>query len=186
MNFRSHNQIIGEIAGLITLVSYGASCLNHFFHHKHPDTEDDPHCPINISFLKFAMLAPFSGTKVIRENFYLIHKKNFETFVIFHTSLLFHFISIFLKVILLFILIGKNAFILYFIPAYLVYIYVFVDVNYSTHVLDKKDNKIKILNLNESYLQKYVNWVGLGIYFHKNHHLNKKMVNPKYLNKLLS
>jgi stearoyl-CoA desaturase (delta-9 desaturase) len=75
---------------------------------------------------------------------------------------------------------GPELFVFMYVPSFIIFSLGFAHVNYITHSHDSNGN-IEILNKNENIYYKFINMIGSGIYFHKNHHKNPRLMNPMYL-----
>jgi fatty acid desaturase len=173
------NFIIGEMACFFVLMGMGIISINHTLHHAHSDSHMDPHNPADKSFLLFFFTSLLSGVGIIESKYYQFHGKSTKTIFLFKSSIAMHFLGIFLRLALWFLILGPNIFVSFFIPAFLFYVFVFSHVNYVTHSTDES-GETQILNMDSNLYYNFINFIGSGIYFHKNHHINPKIFNPKY------
>lgn len=174
------NLFWGELTASVTLISFGIVCVNHIFHHAHPDTEKDPHTPNDKSFFFYLLTCLHSGVDVIRKGYLKFHGDNMRNRSLYNASVLIHFVSIPLKILVWKALLGTEIFLFFFLPLFLAFIFTFAHVNYITHQKDEHGRNV-ILNMNSNPWYKFVNLVADGIYFHKNHHINPKLYNPQTL-----
>nr|BDT28511.1 fatty acid desaturase [Bacteriovorax sp. HI3] len=174
------NTIIGELCCFFVLMGQSIIAINHTLHHAHSDTENDPHNPANKSFMEFFFTALISGVTVIEETFYEFHGHTKKNQRIFKAATLMHYAGIFLKLTLWFLILGPTLFVFFFIPAIIAYTLAFAHINYITHVVDEH-GEIQIINVDSNLYYKFINFIGSGVYYHKNHHLKPHLFNPKYM-----
>ncbi|MBC7714141.1 MAG: fatty acid desaturase [Rhizobacter sp.] len=180
LKLKKLNFIIGELTCFFVLMGMGIISINHTLHHAHSDSHMDPHNPADKSFLRFFFTSLLSGVEIIESKYYQFHGKSTKTVFLFKSSIMMHFLGIFLRLALWFLILGPNVFVAFFIPAFFFYVFVFSHVNYVTHAVDQNGDT-QILNIDSNLYYNFINFVGSGIYFHKNHHANPKSFNPKYL-----
>lgn len=173
------NFIIGELACFFVLMGMGIISINHTLHHVHSDSHLDPHNPADKSFFQFFFTSLISGVEIIQNNYYKFHGKNTVTTIRFKLCIFMHYLGIFLRLGLWFLILGPTLFVAFFIPAFISYVFSFAHVNYITHVLDEK-GEAQIINVDSNYYYNFINFIGSGVYYHKNHHLNPNCFNPKY------
>ncbi|MFZ4715207.1 MAG: fatty acid desaturase [Bacteriovoracaceae bacterium] len=180
-NFKSPltNFILGELSGFFALMSLGILRINHMLHHAYSDTDHDPHNPSKKSFIIFFFISQFTGIEIVQEKYFEFHGKDFKRQLIFKFNIVLHFIGHVLRLLVWFLILGPNLFVFFYLPAFLVYSLAFAHVNYITHSIDKKGN-VEILNKNDNLYYKFINLVGSGVYFHKNHHLSPRLINPMH------
>tara|TARA_Y100000590_G_scaffold283855_2_gene319338 strand:- start:15881 stop:16609 length:729 start_codon:yes stop_codon:yes gene_type:complete len=174
------NNLIGELTSQIILVSFGIVSVNHTFHHAFPDSEKDPHSPINKSFFSYFITCLHSGVGVIKKAYLGYHGDSKKSRLIFNLSTVIHFLSLPLKIYLWYKFLGLELFISVYLVAFLIFSFTFAHVNYATHI-ESEDGEIKTINLNDNLWHKFINTIGDGIYFHHNHHINPKLYNPETL-----
>ncbi|MBY0412831.1 MAG: fatty acid desaturase [Bdellovibrionales bacterium] len=180
-NLRSKklNFIIGELSCFFVLMSLGIIGINHTLHHAHADSHEDPHNPAKKTFLQFFFTSLVTGVEIIGNKYYRFHSKSTRTKILYNSSICMHYAGIFLRLGLWFLLLGPTLFISFFIPAFFFYVFAFAHVNYITHIIDE-EGKAQIININSNIYYKLINFIGSGVYYHKNHHLNPRCYNPKY------
>lgn len=178
-NLKGHlaNEICGELSGFFALMSLSILRINHTFHHAYADTEDDPHDPAHKSFLKYLFVSQLTGAKIIENKYLQYHGRSLSSRMIFKLNIFLHYSSHFIRLWIWFLVLGPEVFTAFYIPAFTVYSLAFAHVNYITHTRDKQGNTI-IVNKNENLYYKFVNFIGSGVYFHKNHHQHPKLINP--------
>jgi len=179
-NFKKLNFLIGELSSQFILISFGVVCINHTFHHSKPDTDEDPHAPMEKGFLIYLLTCLHSGVDVIRKRFYKYHGESSLTKAVFNYNVAVHFISIPLRLLAFYALLGPALMLMIYLPAFVAFTFTFAHVNYITHQ-DDENGETAILNKDSNPWYKFVNFVADGIYYHKNHHKNPNLYNPKFL-----
>ena len=177
------NFAIGELSCFFVLMSLSIIGINHTLHHAHADSEEDPHNPTEKTFLEFFFTSLVTGVEVIRNRYYKFHGQNKKTKFLFNASVVFHYLGIFLRLGLWFILLGPTLFVAFFVPSFFFYVFTFAHVNYKTHIVDGK-GETQIINIDSNAWYKLINLLGSGVYYHKNHHINPRCYNPKYYRSL--
>ncbi|WP_127716030.1 fatty acid desaturase [Halobacteriovorax sp. HLS] len=175
---RFTNDLIGEFLGTLMLYGYRGFTLGHMFHHKYPDNpEFDPHPPRGYSFLRF-VISPVKATLIIIERAYFkFFGNNSKTRANISMQKTFFNVSIALKVLFWFLVFGLKYFLIFYLPLYVLNIFVFAHINYATHIENSEGNS-EIINLKDGLYYKFVNLVSFGGYYHKNHHLRPQVFNP--------
>lgn len=174
------NRVIGEYCGFYVLYGFSNFSLIHILHHQFSDEELDPVNPKGMSFLIF-LTAPMRYMKKTTKKYLRKihgHHSNYESIlllceIVFHGMLL-------LRLGLWYFILGKSLFFSFYLPSFLTIIAVFAHINYVCH-RDNIDGSVEIVNLNHNLFYKIANFFTMGGYFHKNHHINMKIFNPKYL-----
>lgn len=177
-NFSNYNFSIGLLSAQLILVSFGIVCINHTFHHAFPDTDKDPHSPVNKSFFLYLLTCLHSGVDVVRDGYYQFHGKTSQTQNLFKLAVILHFLGIPVRLLAWYSVLGPELMTYFFLPAFLSFIITFAHVNFITHQIDE-DGKSITVNKDSNIWYNFVNFVADGIYFHKNHHANPKLYNPK-------
>lgn len=180
-NFKKFNFIIGELTSFFVLMGFGIMCVNHTFHHSFADTDSDPHRPEGKSFFIFFLTAIFGGIKIIEKRHLEFHGKTLKNQITFKVNIFLHLAGVPLKALTWYYLLGQELFLYLYIPSFIFYLFSFAHVNYVTHETNQKGESI-ILNKNSNAWYQFVNLVGDGVYFHKNHHHNPSLYNPKNYN----
>lgn len=179
-NFSKFNYVIGELTSFFVLMGFGIMCINHTLHHAYADTLNDPHNPHEKSFLRFFFTAIFSGSHIIERHYLDIHGHTWTNRLLFKLNIILHYLGIPLRLFAWYYLLGTDLFMYLFIPAFVIYLFAFSHVNYITHTLNT-NGEHEIINLDSNLWYKIVNFLGDGVYYHKNHHQYPKLYNPKYL-----
>ena len=72
-------------------------------------------------------------------------------------------------------------FFIFYVPSFMGMVGIFAHINYACH-RDHEDGSVEIVNLNHNLYYKIANFITLGGYYHKNHHLNMNLFDPRELN----
>lgn len=174
------NIICGELSGFFALMSLGILRINHTLHHAYSDTDRDPHDPSNKSFVLFFFVSQLTGVGIVQDKYFEYHGKDFKHQAIFKLNIALHYAGHLLRLFVWLLVLGPNMFVALYLPAFVIYSLAFAHVNYITHHTDKTGN-VEILNKNDNLYYKTVNFIGSGVYFHKNHHLAPRLINPMHL-----
>ena len=175
------NRLWGEVCGLFQLTGFAGWCVSHFIHHAAPDNPDkDAHAPGDISFRDY-----MSGMgQLMKEN---LTRNYFEIFGdTSHTRVTWSLVTWLLPLVrysrILFILslLGPTAFVLIYVPFKIANTMIYGDFNYRTH-RPTANGSYEILNLNHNVWYKLLNAISFGSYFHKNHHRNPSIFNPRIM-----
>lgn len=177
-NFSRFNRAIGELSSQFILLSFGIVCINHTAHHTNPDSAKDPHSPIGKSFIYYLFTCLHSGVDVLRNEYCKNHGEGLYSKLLFNLCAIAHFAGIPLRLAAWYFLLGPELALFLYLPALGVFYVTFAHVNYVTHGLGT-DGKPVIFNMDSNLWYKFVNYVGDGIYYHKNHHANPNLYNPK-------
>lgn len=174
------NRMVGEYCGYYVLYGFTSFCLVHILHHQHSDEELDPVNPKGMSFFIFLTAPMRYMIRTTKKYLNSVHgkKKNYSSIMISQT-VIFH-LNLILRLGIWYLLLGKFLFLAFFIPTFITIISVFAHINYNCHE-QREDGSIEIMNLDHNFYYKVVNFFTMGGYYHKNHHLNVKLFNPKYL-----
>lgn len=172
------NIIAGEIAGFYVLLSMASFELNHIMHHSHSDSDLDPHNPYKRNFFSFFFANNFGGTRVVLAKYLKYHGNTSMNRRLFEIMVVLHFINVPLRILFWMMLLGPSVFVTVFIPSYLFHMFVFAHINYVTHET-KENGEVSVFNLDSNLYYKFVNFFGSGVYYHKNHHINPGVYNPK-------
>ncbi len=174
------NEVIGEVGGFFVLFGLGPFRISHFLHHAFADSRRDPHPPQGHNFPMFLATTQLNTIRVIREEFFKAHGRQWSSHVILISEMIFYYISLMARIAVWFLVFGPTLFVFAYLPAYITNVLVFAHINYATHET-QADGTVKIINLNRTWFHKLVNVVGSGVYFHKNHHERPNLYNPSRL-----
>lgn len=177
---RPINDVLGELSAFFALMSLRILQINHTLHHAHSDTAQDPHSPSNKSFVAFFFSAQLTGANIIAEKFFSFHGRTKSHIWLFRGNTALHYTSHLLRLAVWFQLLGPTLFVAAYLPSFLVYSIVFAHVNYITHQTSDS-GEVEILNKDDNLYYNFINFIGSGVYYHKNHHDHPKLMNPKFV-----
>lgn len=177
------NDLIGEALGFFVLFGLGPFRISHFLHHAHADSIADPHPPNGRSFFHFLATTQVNTIMVIRRRFLDIHGDTMKSHSILAAEMFFYYVSLVVRPLCWFWLLGPTWFVCFYLPAYIVNVLVFAHINFATHET-MKDGSVEITNLNGNTYYRFINFIGSGVYFHKNHHAKPTLFNPAELGRL--
>lgn len=174
------NYLIGEFCGAWVMYGYRNFVLIHILHHKYTDNHFDPVTPEGMTFVKF-LLAPmrymiksatgFLDSKHSDKKNYKVAKNIQE--IIFHLNLI-------LRLVFWFLILGPKYFTIFYIPSVISNIFIFAHINYACH-RNNEFGEVEIVNLDNNLYFQIANFITMGGYYHKNHHINQKLFNPTNL-----
>lgn len=174
------NRLIGEFCGLWVMYGFKNFILIHHLHHKYSDQELDPVNPEGMSFFIF-LSAPMrymikTGAKYLEEK----HGHHDDYKMIKFGHYFFFHISVVFRISFIFFVLGAKYFFIFYMVSLLSNIFILAHINYVCH-RDKRDGSVEIVNLNHNLYYKFANFVTCGGYYHKNHHLNQNLFDPRTL-----
>lgn len=180
LNSKFANFLCGELSGFFALMSLGILRINHTLHHAYADSHNDPHDPANKSFLTFFFVSQLTGAQIIEKKYLEFHQPTLKHVLLFKLNILMHYAGHFLRLFVWFMVLGADLFVSFYLPAFLIYSLAFAHVNYITHQRNQS-GEVEIINKNDNLYYKFINYIGSGVYFHKNHHNHPKLLNPMLL-----
>lgn len=174
------NRIIGELCGWWVLYGYKNFVMIHYLHHIYADEEHDPVNPEGMSFFVFLSAPMRYMIKKTKRWLQEVHANNvdYEGIMKLQTHI-FHFILLG-RLSFWYFLLGKELFLFFYLPGYLSNITIFAHINYVCHEV-RPDGTIEVMNLNHNLYYRFANIMTSGGYFHKNHHINPKLFDPRKL-----
>lgn len=168
---------VGEFCGLLQLVGFADWVVIHVIHHSHSDDpERDPHPPLHLGYWKFMMGMRQSILQVLVKEYFGLFGKSEATMGQLKKLALASKAEQILKVAFWFLLLGPSAFTFFFVSSIVLKMLHYAWFNYATHRPSGERNDT--VNLNK-HLYKLVNAVSFGLYYHRNHHLNPKLFDPR-------
>lgn len=174
---KTSNYICGEASGFFALMSLGILRINHTLHHAYADSLNDPHDPSEKSFVKFFFVSQLTGARIIEQKYLEYHGTTAKNILLFKFNIFLHYAGHFLRLFVWFMILGAELFAAFYMPAFLIYSLAFAHVNYITHRRNAS-GEVEIINKNDNYYYKFINYIGSGVYFHKNHHNHPRLMNP--------
>lgn len=175
------NRMVGEYCGYWVLYGFTNFSLVHILHHQHTDEEMDPVNPKGMSFFVFLSAPMRYMVKATKAYLFSVHGKEAGYQLIMQTQVVVFHLNLILRAAIWYLLLGKILFLTFYLPAFVTIVCIFAHINYVCH-RDKVDGSVEIVNLDHNMYYKLANFFTMGGYYHKNHHINMKLFNPKYLN----
>jgi len=176
------NTIVGEICAFQQLVGVAEWGVSHIlYHHRYPDDlENDPHPPEGQGYLRYALNMKFNIAKFVNKAYFTKWgQTNGSEKTWQNTGLSILAVGI-LRVSLWFLILGPSYFMLFYIPSQLASMLMYAHFNYFTHRPDSNGKYVPI-NCDNRGLIRILNTVAFGAYYHKNHHENPGLFNPRHL-----
>lgn len=173
------NRVVGVLCGYWVLYGFTNFVLIHFLHHKYSDKDLDPVNPRGMSFLLFLSAPMRYMIRKTKKFLYQVHgnEKRYKAIMLFQSAI-FHVLLV-ARVAAWYLVFGREVFLFFYLPGLAANIAVFAHINYVCH-RDLPSGEVEILNLNHGYYF-VANVLTLGGYFHKNHHLNQRLFDPRRL-----
>ena len=174
------NRIVGEYCGYWVLYGFTNFLMVHMLHHQYADHDLDPVNPNGMTFFTF-LTAPMRYMIKTTKKFLILshgHHKDYSA-IMNAQNLVFH-LNLILRISIWYLILGKELFFIFYIPSFITIVGIFAHINYVCH-RDHADGSVEIVNLDHNYYYKIANFLTMGGYFHKNHHLNMKIFNPRFL-----
>ncbi|MFT6068002.1 MAG: fatty acid desaturase [Bacteriovoracaceae bacterium] len=175
------NKIIGEFVGHFVGYGFHNFILVHTLHHLYSDHKYDPVSPRGMSFTRYLLSPNKYMIKNTKEFLRDTHKniESYETILtlqsfVFHTNMI-------LRLAAWFMIFGPALFLFFYLPAVISNIAILAHINYVCH-RDLDDGSVEVFNMNHNAYYKLANFVTMGGYFHKNHHQNLSLFDPRKLN----
>lgn len=174
------NRWVGEIMGLMQLYGFPGWQMSHLVHHKYPDQSGlDPHPPREAdNFFIYAMTTSYKVWICLFKFYLKLYGKNETSIRTWRRSEIAFYSMVVMTVVFWYLLLGPTYFISLFIPSFLGTMVLFSHLNYYTHVVNS-EGKIEIVNLTEGLRFRILNKILFGTYYHKYHHLQASLFNPK-------
>ncbi len=172
------NRAIGEFAGAYLGYGFTSFVLIHTLHHSHTDRQHDPVSPRGLTFWQYLISPLRHPTRIARAYLQSVHggSSGYGTvrlgeFIAFNTNVL-------LRVAMWALLFGPELFLFFYIPSIISDVAILAHINYACH-RDRDDGSVEIVNLTGNLYYDVANAVTMGGYFHKNHHLQPKLIDPR-------
>lgn len=171
------NRFIGEFCGYWVLYGFTNFVLIHLLHHKHTDEELDPVNPKGMGFIKFVSAPMRYMIQKAKLSLFQMHGHHADYRMIWAMQFVVLNINLGLRLVLWYTFLGQELFLLFYLPGLFSNIMLFAHINYVTH-RNLEDGTVEIVNINHNLYYKMINFITIGGYFHKNHHINVKAFNP--------
>ncbi|MCF3649052.1 fatty acid desaturase family protein [Synoicihabitans lomoniglobus] len=176
------NRVVGEICGLQQLMGYPHWAVPHIIHHQFPDDpEKDPHPPETLDFLSFMGQMGQSMGRVVQNNFFDLWGGQKDAQAIWDWTRRTSMASRYARAMFLLVLLGPEAFVLGYMVSKIVNMVWYAHFNYATH-RPAGNGETKILNLDHNLYYRFMNATMAGAYYHKNHHAQASLADPRKLN----
>jgi fatty acid desaturase len=170
-------RIVGELFAVIQLVGFPDWVIVHVLHHSHPDDSiRDPHPPLDLNYWTFLNGMRLSILRVLLTEYFKIWGNTPETLTQIKRLALASRIDQIAKVVFWWLLLGPIGFSLFFAPSILFKMMHYAWFNFATH--KTTDGQTAVVNLDRG-LYRVVNSISFGLYYHKNHHENPKLFDPR-------
>lgn len=174
------NRMVGEFCGMWVLYGYKNFVMIHTLHHIYADEEHDPVNPEGMSFIVFLSAPMRYMIRKAKNWLFEIHGTSSEYRFIMKTQTMVFQLLLLARLCFWYVLLGKEMFFFFYLPGYLSNVMIFAHINYICHQ-EKEDGSIEVMNLNHNLYYRFANFMTCGGYFHKNHHVNPKLFNPREL-----
>lgn len=172
------NRVVGELCGFHQLGGFPGWAIVHLVHHRFPDhPEKDPHPPGQMTFLEY-MRTMFDALIRAICSLYEEHwgAKSLHYRRIWKLTGISAFLVRFLRVLILFALIGPDGFAYFFAPSYFFITLIYWHFNYATHRPGAEGMEIRDIHRGPYY--RITNALFAGIYYHRTHHQRPYLFNP--------
>jgi len=171
------NNVIGELTAFFCLMGVNVVRINHNLHHAFADTHRDPHDPAGKSFFTFIFTAQITGVQIIRSSYLKFHGDTPYHRSLFFVNVILQYLGHGLRAWVWYLVLGQALFIAFYVPAFITFSLAFAHVNYITHQKGR-DGDVEVINKDDNLYYNFINFIGSGVYYHKNHHRNPKLMNP--------
>lgn len=176
------NRIVGEYCGYWVLYGFSNFVLVHMLHHQFSDKDLDPVNPKGMRFFVFLTAPMRYMIQTTKQFLFQVHGKEKNYHSIMNAQVVVFHLNLVLRLLIWYLILGKTLFYTFYIPGFLTIVTIFAHINYVCH-RDLEDGSVEVVNLDHNLYFKVANFFTMGGYFHKNHHLNMKAFNPKYVRK---
>jgi len=174
------NRVIGELAGAYLGYGFTSFVLIHTLHHSYTDRTHDPVSPRGLTFWQYLLSPLRHPTRIARTYLLSLHGGSARYSLVRWGEFLAFNVNIALRVALWALLFGPELFLLFYIPSVLSDIAILAHINYACH-RHHEDGSVEVVNLRGTVYYDIANAVTMGGYFHKNHHLRPKLVDPRVI-----
>ncbi|MCM2281709.1 MAG: fatty acid desaturase [Bdellovibrionaceae bacterium] len=169
--------VLGEMMALAQLVGFADWVIVHIMHHSHSDDpEKDPHPPQGLGYWAFLRGMRDKILKVLLADYLDRWGRTNASMSRLKRMAMAGRANQLAKVTFWWLLLGPEYFSAFFAASIVMKMMHYAWFNYATHQLI--NGEVAILNLDRS-LYRFVNSVSFGLYYHKNHHANPKLFDPR-------
>jgi len=170
---------MGELCAIQQLIGYRPWQIAHFIHHKYPDDPAmDPHPPMYDGFFRYMLKMKYNIAQKFDSYYFSHFTRTPDNQRLFGLGGLVMLISILLRTLLWYVLLGPKYYLLFFVISNIATNIMYASFNYFTHrpnVMEK--GKFDILDLNAGVFR-ILNWITAGSFFHGTHHKRPNLYNP--------
>lgn len=177
--FRVVNRFWGEVCGLFQLTGFAGWSVSHFIHHAAPDNpEKDAHAPGDMRFGEYVNAMGHMMKKTVSDKYFISFGENR------HSKATWALVSALLpavrytRILFILALLGPVGFVFLYVPFKIANTMIYGDFNYRTH-RPNGGGGYEVLNLDHNAWFKFLNAISIGSYYHKNHHRNPNVFNPR-------
>lgn len=172
------SRVVGEAFGVFSLVGFPDWHVVHNLHHRYSDDlEKDPHPPGGQSFWSYLNSFKANAGKVLARNYFERHGESAEAKKAWGQLSYLLPINQLLRSFFWFLVFGPFVFTFFYVASYINKNLLYADFNYRTHYWENGKGELRNVNFNLFY--KFINTTCFGLYYHKNHHLNPNLFDPR-------
>lgn len=174
---RKLREPIGELFAFIQMVGFRDWVVVHTLHHTYADDpENDPHPPMGKGYWRYTLGMRDTIVKVLVKDYFKYWGNNPASQKNLRIMGRFSRMNHWLKILIWWAILPSPAFALFFAASVPFKMLHYAWFNYATHSVGATG--ATILNL-DSPVYKVANALSFGLYFHKNHHLNPRLFDPR-------
>jgi fatty acid desaturase len=173
------NRFVGEAVGLFQLAPFPSWVIIHMVHHAHPDDPIlDPHPPGDKTYWQFLNGMRATVSKVFMNYYFDLWKNSKNTKNTLVQLMIFGKLDTFLRILFWYQVFGPRWFAFFYCPSVVLKMVMYAFFNYATH--PNVDGMHLIVNSNRGFFR-FLNFLGFGLFYHKNHHSNPTLFDPRNL-----
>lgn len=171
------NRVLGELLSVHLMSGFPGFAFLHLRHHQYADDDhQDPHPNGNLTFWQYLNGLKKRLASAYKRNYFdqwgdtqmsRRHWKIFATLVP---------VGRVLRSLMILTLLGPKLFVFFYVPSFIANQLTYAHINYYCHQ-KQADGSVAIVNMNHGFY-KVLNFLLLGIYFHKTHHWHPQIFNP--------
>ena len=175
------NRAIGELCALQQLIGFYVWGITHMLHHRYPDDPvRDAHPPGTLGYWAFGRDMKRTIIKCLDRNYFEAFGDSRRSRTIWRITKSLLMFSRVVRAFFLLLVFGPTLFIFLFLPSFVVQMMFYVHFNWATHRVDES-GRVEICNLHAGVYYKFINTILFGGYYHKNHHVNPSLFDPRTL-----